>query len=131
MGDQNDIDPNRPGSTANEARSDSGPPSRRSRRLPIPGILVAVDAPDVAPHPWVVDAIDINAHGIGLVLPPELPEGTNVLMSFRLADEIELGQVSGSVRHKDGASGGVLFGEWALQDRLNLLEFLVDAYERE
>jgi hypothetical protein len=99
--------------------------------LPIPGILVAVDAPDVAPHPWVVDAIDVNAHGIGLVLPPELPEGTNVLLSFRLGDDLELGQVAGSVRHKDGTSGGVLFGDWALQDRLKLLEFLVDAYERE
>lgn len=131
MGDKTDIDPNQPIAAAGDARANSGPPSRRSRRLPIPGILVAVDAPDVAPHPWVVDAIDINAHGIGLVLPPELPEGTNVLLSFRLADDIELGQVTGSVRHKDGTSGGVLFGEWTLQDRLSLLEFLVDAYERE
>ena len=56
--------------------SENEPSRRRLRRHPIHGVFVAIDAPDVAEHPWVVDAIDINAHGLGLVMPPELEAGT-------------------------------------------------------
>lgn len=112
-------------------RKDGSQASRRTRRLPIHGVLVAIDAPSVAKHPWVVDAIDINANGIGLVLPPEVPEGAHVLLSFKLDDDRELAQVPGVVRHRAGASGGVRFGTWTQADRLTLLEFLVGAYERE
>jgi|GEM_PF-6499227 len=112
-------------------RQDKSAAERRSRRLPMPGVLVAIDAAEIAPQPWVVDSIDINAHGIGLVLPPEIPEGTRVRLSFRLDSDHELSQVSAVVRHKDGASGGVLFGSMPDADRLTLLEFLVDAYERD
>lgn len=112
-------------------RKDGSPASRRTRRLPIHGVLVAIDAPSVAEHPWVVDAIDINANGIGLVLPPEVPEGVDVLLSFKLDDDRELAQVPGIVRHRAGASGGVRFGTWSQADRLTLLEFLVGTYERE
>lgn len=104
--------------------------ARRRRRLPIPGTLVAIDAPEVSNQPWVVDAIDINGHGIGLVLPPEVPEGTHVLLSFSLGDDYEVAQVPGIVRHRDGTSGGVSFGAWRQEDRLHLLAFLVEAYER-
>ncbi len=76
----------------------------------------------------VVDAIDLNANGLGLVLPPELLEGTRVLLSFRL-DEHEFSRLPAMVRHKLGVSGGVRFEPWPERERLKLLEFLVRVYE--
>ena len=66
--------------------SDSAQHLRRARRASIHGVLVAIDAPDLSSEPWVVDAIDISGSGLGLVLPPELIEGTRVLLTFRLGD---------------------------------------------
>ena len=110
--------------------STSGTTSRRSRRIPIHGVLVAIDAPQVADQPWVVDAIDISSRGLGLVLPPELAEeGTPVLLSFKLGDDIELSGVPATVRHPQGGSGGVRFEPWPAAERLALLEFLVDRFE--
>lgn len=103
----------------------------RRRRRTIHGVLVAIDAPDLAEEPWVVDAIDINANGMGLVLPPEMEEGIRVLLSFKLDDSIELSRVPAEVRHQMGASGGVHFLPWPSADRLALLEFLVGWYEQE
>ena len=70
---------------------------RRTRRAAVNGLLVAVDAPELSSDPWVVDAIDINASGLGLVLPPELLEGTEVLLSFRL-DEHEFSRLPAVVK---------------------------------
>ncbi|MEM1202156.1 MAG: PilZ domain-containing protein [Acidobacteriota bacterium] len=104
-------------------------PPRRSRRT-IHGILVALDAPQLAEKPWVVDAIDINANGMGLVLPPEMGEGNRVFLSFKLADDLEFSRVPALVRHQMGASGGVAFEPWPTADRLRLLEYMVAWYER-
>ena len=104
---------------------------RRSRRVAIPGVLVAIDAPSISDQPWVADAIDVNANGLGLVLPPELPEGTEVQLSFRLTADLELSRVPAIVRHREGLSGGVVFTDWPTEDRLRLLEFLVQVYESE
>ena len=104
--------------------------SRRNRR-PIHGVLVAVDAPSLADKPWVVDGIDISANGMGLVLPPEIAEGTEVLLSFKLEDGLELSRVPAEVRHQMSATGGVSFHAWASGDRLRLLEYLVAWYEKE
>ena len=104
---------------------------RRVRRLPIHGLLVAIDAPGVAEKPWVVDAIDINAHGMGLVLPNELPEGTAVYLSFSFKEGFEFSQMPAVVMHQMGSSGGVCYGTWPQEDRLKLLEFLVQLYETE
>ncbi|MEM8961326.1 MAG: PilZ domain-containing protein [Acidobacteriota bacterium] len=112
--------------------SDATSDPRRSRRLAIPGVLVAIDAPEVAAEPWVVDGIDISADGMGLVLPPELGESLNVLLTFRLPDGAELAQVPATVRHHEGpVSGGVTFDTdaWDRDDRLALLEYLVRGYE--
>ncbi len=49
---------------------------RRTRRAPIHGLLIAVDVPELSSEHWVVDGIDLNSRGMGLVLPPELLEGT-------------------------------------------------------
>lgn len=103
--------------------------SRRSSRLSIHGVLVAVDAPSLAGKPWVVDAIDINANGMGLVLPPEIAEGIEVFLSFKLADDLELSQVPAVVRHQVSATGGVAFKPWPANERLKLLEYLVAWYE--
>lgn len=104
---------------------------RRARRCPLPGVLVAIDAPRLSEQPWVVDALDLSSHGMGLVLPPELPGGTEVLLSCKLAEGRELARVPATVRHREGSSGGVVFGEWSAADRLALLELLVERYEVE
>ncbi len=101
---------------------------RRSRRASVHGLLVAIDAPDLSSDPWVVDAIDINSNGLGLVLPPELLEGTRVLLSFALGEH-EFSRLPATVRHRMGTSGGVRFGVWPDADRLKLLEHLVGIYE--
>ena len=101
---------------------------RRTRRAAVNGLLVAIDAPELSSDPWVVDVIDINASGLGLVLPPELLEGTQVLLSFRL-DEHEFSRLPAVVRHKLGTSGGMRFEPWPEHERLKLLAFLVRIYE--
>ena len=107
------------------------PARRRARRLPTGDLLVAVDAPEVAAKPWVVAAIDVNSLGMGLVLPPELREGTRVLLSFKLDDECEFSRLPATVVHygPTGGGGGVRFDAWPSADRLGLLEVLVRHYE--
>ena len=101
---------------------------RRTRRAQIHGLLIAVDAPELSSEHWVVDGIDLNSRGMGLVLPPELLEGTRVLLSFMLGDR-ELSRVPATVQHKVGVSGGVSFDPWPESERLKLLEYLVAVYE--
>lgn len=103
---------------------------RRSIRTPFRG-LVAVDAPELADQPWVVDAIDLNSLGMGLVLPAELVEGTRVLLSFKLADGLEFSRVPATIAHYGPAAsgGGVRFEPWPEEERLQLLEYLVASYE--
>jgi len=113
------------------AREAPGESRRKASRAPIHGVLVAIDAPEVADQPWVVDAIDINSQGLGLVLPPELPEGTEVLLSFRLDEGYEFSRMPATVLHRIGVSGGVRFGDWGHAERLELLEYLVSRYEGE
>lgn len=104
--------------------------ARRTRR-PIHGVLVAVDAPALADKPWVVDGIDISANGMGLVLPPEIEEGTEVFLSFKLDEDLELSRMPAVVRHQISTTGGVAFKAWPSTERLKLLEFLVAWYEQE
>ncbi|MEM7351432.1 MAG: PilZ domain-containing protein [Acidobacteriota bacterium] len=101
---------------------------RRTRRVPIHGHFVAIDAPEVSSEPWVVDAIDLNSSGVGLVLPPELLEGTGVLLSFRLGSH-DFSRLPATVQHQTGVSGGLRFGTWPEAERLKLLEYLVPIYE--
>jgi hypothetical protein len=113
------------------ASADDSKRWRRNRRT-IPGVLVAIDAPDLADQPWVVDAIDISSNGMGLVLPPEMAEGTRVFLSFSLEDKIEFSRVPAIVRHQMSVySGGLSFDSWPSSERLKLLEYLVNWYERD
>lgn len=104
---------------------------RRSRRRPIHGTFVALEASSIPGSHYVVDALDINADGIGLVVPPGLEAGSEVTMTFRLEEEVAFAQVRGVVLHHDGQSAGVRFVGWPEHDRLRLLEYLVRFYEEE
>lgn len=116
--------------TSESNAEERGGYARRSRRLPIAGVLLAIDAPAVAARPWVVDAIDVSTDGMGLVLPPELPEGTRVELSFKI-DDAEFARLPAVVTHQLGTSGGVRFEPWPAPDRLRFLELLVRLYEAE
>jgi len=104
---------------------------RRSRRRPIVGVLVAIDAPGIAEKPWVVDAVDINADGMGLVLPRDLQAGSQVQLSFQLDEAASFARVPAEVMHREGPTGGVRFLSWEAGERLKLLEYLVRFYEVE
>ncbi len=104
---------------------------RRSRRRPIAGVLVAIDAPGIAEKPWVVDAVDINADGMGLVLPRDLQAGSHVQLSFQLDEAASFARVPAVVLHREGPTGGVRFLSWDSGERLKLLEYLVRFYEVE
>ena len=102
---------------------------RRSLRLPIPGVLVAVDAPAVARKPWVVAAVDLSADGMGLLLPGSVPKDCDVRLSFQLADGTSFSRVPARVLHAEAQAGGVRFLDWTDAERLRLLEYLVRCYE--
>lgn len=117
--------------TPGEDPAEPSPAARRNRKK-IPRVLVAIDAPQLADHPWVVDAIDISSTGMGLVLPEELTEGNRVFLSFSLDERTEFSRVPAIVRHQMRVfSGGVSFEAWPSAERLKLLEFLVTWYERD
>lgn len=107
----------------------AGPDPTRRRRLAIHGVLVAIDAPEISAHPWVVDAIDISSSGMGLVMPDEFVEGQVVLLSFQLDATYQFSRMPAVVRHQITASGGVEFRQWPTGERLKLLEYLVHWYE--
>lgn len=98
----------------------------------ISGVLVELEAPSEAAGRWSVDAVDLNADGMGLVLPNALAPGTEVLLSFRLDETCEFTRVPAIVLHQEqvAGTGGVHFGAWNAADRLRLLEWLVDFYEK-
>ncbi len=108
--------------------SEKGTEPRLSRRAPIHGLLIAIDVPELSSEHWVVDGIDINSRGMGLVLPPELLESTRVLLSFKLGDR-DMSRLPATVQYKIGVSGGVRFDAWADAERMKLLEYLVSVYE--
>jgi PilZ domain len=112
-----------PAETAAHAR-------RQVRRLPLGGLLVAIDAPEVSPQPWVVEAIDLNSRGMGLMLPPELPPGARVALTFKLGGGFEASRLPATVLHSrsDGV-GAVGFEPWPDAERLELLEYLVGRHE--
>ena len=104
---------------------------RRSRRRPVPGTLVEIELVGGEEKRWVVDAVDLSADGMGLVLPNELKTGNQVRMTFRLDDGTEISRVSATVQHREPGVGGVHFAEWPEDDRLALLEYLVHRYEHD
>jgi hypothetical protein len=102
---------------------------RRSLRIPIPGVLVAIEAPEVARKPWVVGAVDLSAHGMGLLLPSGLPADCDVRLSFQLSDGTAFSRVAARVQHSEAHAGGERFLAWTDSERLKLLEYLVRVYD--
>lgn len=103
---------------------------RRSKRRPVPGVFVAIEAPEVAGEAaWAGSAIDINGDGLALSLPPEVDPGNEVRLTFRLGEEGALSSVPAVVlRKNDGHSiGAVKFLPWPEPERLALLSFLLNA----
>lgn len=101
---------------------------RRSRRRPLPRVFVAVEDSDQAEtFTWAGNAVDINGDGLAMALPPEVEEGTDVLLTFTL-DGKEFARLPAVVVRQDReyGVGALRFGEWPEEPRLALLAFLLE-----
>lgn len=76
---------------------------------------------------WAASASDVAEGGMGLVLPPGLREGADVLLSFNLGQKRAFSRVPCKIvrKHQSGV-GAVQFERWSDKDRLTLLSFLKD-----
>jgi len=102
--------------------------TRRSRRIVLDAVPVTVEAPSysaAAAEGWVVAGIDISVDGMGLSLPPEIPEGTFVLLSCHLDSEATFTRLPAKVVHSKEHGSGVRFEAWHETERLMLMEFLL------
>jgi hypothetical protein len=98
---------------------------RRSRRQPIPSVLVAVETPRNGADAYVAAAVDINADGIGLVLPPEIHAGDEVLLTFELDPELTFERLPSTVvRGASAGAGAIGFRRWPVDERLRLVGHL-------
>ena len=106
----------------------STPERRDSRREPIATVYVAIrESPDDEDPRWAGSAVDLNATGMALVLPPELPSNSRVYLSFRLGSD-EYSRVPGTVvRHDVVGVGAVHFVDWSEEDKLALITYLQQA----
>ena len=98
---------------------------RESRRTLIAKLEVEVrlDRSAVDPH-WSGTAIDVNASGLALVLPPELPTGTRVFLTFQLGSS-KFSRLPGLVVRQDRVGvGAVEFEDWETKDSMHLRTFL-------
>ena len=100
---------------------------RRSKRLPIPNVDVAIHSPDLPGHvEWTASAIDINGDGMALVLPEELPAGTRLVLSFATSEQTAFERVPCVITRQDSGYGAVVFDDWEQADLLALLSFLIE-----
>jgi hypothetical protein len=99
---------------------------RRSRRLPIPGVRIDVTVEGEADTRWTCSAIDINGDGMALTLPPELPTGTRLRLSFQPDDSTTFDAVPCQVVRQDraGGYGAVMFSSWSEENVIELWAFL-------
>ncbi len=102
-----------------------GESTRRSRRFPIAGIAVTVEAPTLCDEGWVVGGIDISVDGMGLALPREIPTRTYVLLSCHLDSHATFARLPARVLHSDTEGSGVRFEAWHEAERLMLLDYLL------
>ena len=98
---------------------------RMSRRSNIAKIYVTIRrSPDSVEPDWAGTAVDLNGNGMALVLPPEMPTGTQVSLSFKL-DDVKFSRVPAVVVRQDHVGvGAVRFLEWSDADQLELLTYL-------
>lgn len=111
---------------------------RRFARRPVPDLFVAVEMSDTAPavvsdtpNPlsWAGSAIDISPGGLGLILPEDVPVGSEVLLTFWLDDATVFSRVPSVVVRKEHGFGlgAVRFHDWTRHDLDALQAFLVAA----
>jgi hypothetical protein len=100
---------------------------RRSRRLPIPGVRVDVAREGEAEPRWTCSAIDINGDGMALSLPPDLPPGARLRLTFQPDAKTSFHAVPCLVSRQDPATGygAVEFAGWSEESLIELWAFLV------
>jgi hypothetical protein len=96
-------------------------------RRPVPEVFVAIETEQTTGHPeWASSAIDISADGLALMVPENVPVGSELYLTFRLEDGTSFVRVPSTlVRKEQGYStGAVRFHDWADGERLLLLAYL-------
>ena len=96
-------------------------------RRPVPEIFVAVETARHPGHPeWAGSAIDISGGGLSLMLPDQVPVGSELYLTFRLNDGTAFVRVPSTVVRKDTGycMGAVRFHDWNDGQRLALLASL-------
>ena len=98
---------------------------RESRRTLIAKLEVEVRLEHSAEDPdWSGTAVDINASGLALVLPPELAPGTRVYLTFQLGSS-KFSRLPGLVVRQDRVGvGAVTFEDWETKHQMRLRTFL-------
>ena len=99
---------------------------RLTERAPIADVYVEMRRePDNEVPDWAGSAVDINASGMALVLPPDLQPGERVYLSFQLDELAVFEAVPGMVVRQDFVGvGAVRFEEWTETDQLALISYL-------
>lgn len=111
---------------------------RRDSRVPVPDVLVAVEASeparraptdrgDAEPAPsWACSAIDICRDGMALALPGAVAPGDELFLTFRLDEQTSFSRVPGIVvRTQLGFGlGAVRFQSWTDSERRSLERYL-------
>lgn len=101
---------------------------RRSRRRPAPRVFIALEDSEFAEEfAWAGNAVDINGDGVAMAMPPEVEEGSEVLLTFTL-EGADFGRLPATVvrQHRDFGVGALEFGEWPERERLALLSYLLE-----
>lgn len=96
-------------------------------RRPVPEIFVAVETAQDPGHPeWAGSAIDISGGGLALMLPDQVPVGSELYLTFRLDDGTAFVRVPSTVVRRDPGycMGAVEFHDWNDGERLALLASL-------
>jgi hypothetical protein len=98
---------------------------RESRRTLVAKLEVEIRLDPSAENPdWSGTAVDVNASGLALVLPPELAPGTRVFLTFQLGSS-KFSRLPGLVVRQDRVGvGAVEFKDWETADMMRLRTFL-------
>lgn len=96
-------------------------------RRPVPEVFVAIETEKDPGHPqWASSAVDISADGLALMMPEDVPVGSELYLTFRLEDGTSFVRVPSTLVRKDRGycMGAVRFHDWADGERLLLLAYL-------
>ncbi len=96
-------------------------------RRPVPEVFVAIETEDNPGRPeWAGSAVDISADGLALMMPDDVPVGSELYLTFRLEDGTSFVRVPSTLVRKDRGycMGAVRFHDWADGERLLLLAYL-------